>query len=254
MKNLLKSALAPALAVAIAATALPASADQIINLRSGNVGVGGTDAAVSMLVGPLDTGFGSAFTGADFTSARTGPQAFIIPNHPAWVPPSSFSNPSAQWIGTNALASHPTAGIGNGASALFAIDFTITDTSITSATIDFDFSVDNILGFLAGFPTTGVNEGLFLNGTALSGSTSAGNFGSVFNLTRSDIAPLLVTGTNTLYINMTDVGGPAGLIFSATITTEGSTVVAVPEPGLIAIFALGLAGLGFGRWAHYRRI
>ncbi len=65
---------------------------------------------------------------------------------------------------------------------------------------------------------------------------------------------LLVTGVNTLYINLTDVGGPAGLIFSTTLNIEGSTTVAVPEPGLIAVFALGLAGIGFGRWAHNRRI
>jgi hypothetical protein len=44
------------------------------------------------------------------------------------------------------------------------------------------------------------------------------------------------------------------MIFSTTITTEGSTAVAVPEPGLIAVFALGLAGIGFGRWAYNRRI
>lgn len=251
---MMKSIKSTVLGIAFAASlgAGTAYADQIINLQSGNGSLGGADAAVSMLVGPLDTGFGSAFTSGDFTSARTGPQAVIIPNHPAWVPPSGFSNPSAQWIGTNALASHPTASIGNGASALFAIDFIITDTSITSATIDFDFAVDNILGFQAGFPTTGVNEGLFLNGTALSGSTSAGNFASTFNINRADIAPLLVTGTNTLYINMTDVGGPAGLIFSTTITTEGTTAVAVPEPGLVAVFGIGLMGLGLARRRNRR--
>ena len=55
-------------------------------------------------------------------------------------------------------------------------------------------------------------------------------------------------------MNLTDVGGPAAMIFSTTITTEGSTAVAVLKPGLIAVFALGLAGIGFGRWAHNRRI
>lgn len=239
-------------ALTLAATA-PSAADQIINLKSGNGSIGGTDSAISMLVGPLEQGFGSAFTGADFTSARTGPQASVITHHPAWLPASSFSDPSAQWIGTNATASHPTPGIGNGASALFAIDFNITDTSITAATIDFDFSVDNLLGLNPSFPNTGVNEGLFINGIALSGSTSGGTFSSTFNITRSNIAPLLVTGTNTLYINMTDVGGPAGLIFSATITTEGGTSVAVPEPGLVAIFGLGLVGMGVLRRRSARR-
>jgi hypothetical protein len=120
----------------------------------------------------------------------------------------------------------------------------------SAAEIDFNFAVDNGLGDVFGGP----NEGLFLNGTALSGSTSGGSFNPEFSIFRNDIASLLVTGTNTLYINMVDIGTPSGLLFSATITTEGSTTIAVPEPGLIAIFALGLAGLGFGRWAHNRRI
>ena len=78
------------------------------------------------------------------------------------------------------------------------------------ATIDFDFSVDNALGNSFGGPS----QSLFLNGTALSGPTSGSGFSGASNIPRSDIAPLLVTGTNTLYINMTDVGGPSGLIFS----------------------------------------
>lgn len=60
-------------------------------------------------------------------------------------------------------------------------------------------------------------------------------------------------GVNTLYINLTDVSGPAGMIFSTTVTTEGSTAVAVPEPGLVAIFGLGLIGLGFVRRRHSAR-
>ena len=248
MRKLLKTAVASALALACVATVTPASADQIINLRSGNGSIGGLDSSVSMLVGPLDTFFGSAFTTTDFDNARSGPQAFIVPNHHAWISPGSFSDPTANYISTNSNASHPT--FGNGASALFAIDFNVTDTIISAASIDFNFLVDNALGNAFGGP----NQGLFLNGVALSGSTSGGHFTFEDNIFRNDIAPLLVTGTNTLYINMTDVGGPSGLIFSATITTEGSTTVAVPEPGLAAIFALGLIGLGFGRWAHNRRI
>lgn len=239
MKISFKSTVA-GLIVGLMAGLSGAQADQIINLRSGNGG-GATDSAISMLVGPLDFFFGSAFTATDFANARTGPQANIIGNHPAWIHPSSFTDLSARWISTNATASNPT--FGNGASALFAIDFTITDAIVSAATLDFDFAVDNALGNSFGGP----NEGLFLNGTALSGSTSGGGFSSVFNITRSDIAPLLVTGTNTLYINMTDVGGPSGLIFSATITTEGSTSVAVPEPGMVAVFGMGLIALGLAR-------
>ena len=247
MKLSLKSTIS-GLIVGLMASISTAQADQIINLKSGNGVIGGTDSAISMLVGPLDTYFGdplvspgTPFAASDFTNARTGPQANIIPNHHAWVPPASFSDTSAQWISTNANASHPL--FGNGASALFAIDFTITDAIIGAASIDFNFSVDNGLGNAFGGP----NEGLYLNGTALSGSTSGGHFTFEDNIFRNDIAPLLVTGTNTLYINMTDVGGPSGLIFSATITTEAGTSVAVPEPGMVALFGLGLIGLGLAR-------
>ena len=255
MKKSLKSALIGiAFVTGIGVTS--ASADQIINLYSGNGTVGGADSQINFLQGPLDTGFGTVFTPADFTAASGGAAATVINNHPAWITAASFNANAAttavpaQWISNSATGG---ASFGdNGSSALYAIEFTITDTIISAASIDFDFAVDNLLGTTS--PSFGVNEGLFLNGVALSGSTSGGGFNSVFNFTRTDIAPLLVTGTNTLYMNLTDVGGPAAMIFSTTITTEGSTAVAVPEPGLIAVFALGLAGIGFGRWAHNRRI
>ena len=226
-------------AIALSMAASAASADQIISLRSGNGFIGLPDNNITFLQGPANEAFGAAFTGTDFTNARNGSAAAIIGNHPAWITSTNFNNHAstpnngAQWIST------VPSGATEGSSALYAIDFTITDAFVTSATIDFDFAVDNWIG-------TGPNEGLFLNGTALSGSTTAGGFDRVSNFTRSDIAPLLVSGTNTLYINSTDLGGPGGLIFSATITTEGTNVV-VPEPGMAAVFGLGLLGLGLAR-------
>jgi hypothetical protein len=235
-------------ATAFAAGVSAAHADQIISLKSGNGIVGLTDNAVTFLQGPADTDFATTFTATDFANARAGAAASIIVNHPAWITSSAFnSDPStpnngAQWI------SNVSTGATEGSSALYAIDFTITDAFISAATIDFDFAVDNLLG---NFGAT-TNQGLYLNGTALSGSTVGGSFGTVYNFTRSDIAPLLVTGTNTLYINSTDVGGPGGLIFSATITTEGGSVP-VPEPGIAALFGLGLLGLGLARRRNVRR-
>lgn len=219
-------AAAAGLALSLFAAALPARADQIIELHSGNGVIGGTDSAITFLGGPADASFGAAFTAADFAAAQSGPAASIIANHSAWIAPSAFTpDTDARWI------SNSPSGASEGSSALYAIDFTITDTSIGSASIDFYFAVDNFLG-------GGPNDGLYLNGTALSGSTGGGTFSSVFQISRTDIAPLLVTGTNTLYINSTDVGGPGGLIFSATIST-----VEVPAPAAAPILAAAAAAL-----------
>ena len=90
--------------------------------------------------------------------------------------------------------------------------------------------MDNALG-------GGPNQGVFLNGTAVSGNSMPAGFTSESSVQRNDIAPLLVAGTNTLYINATDQGGPGGLIFSATIET-----VPIPEPAGLLLLAIGLAG------------
>tara|TARA_R110002072_G_scaffold19049_1_gene70749 strand:- start:355 stop:1110 length:756 start_codon:yes stop_codon:yes gene_type:complete len=236
-----------AAAVAVAFMSSAAQADQIIQLRSGNGPLNGVDSAITMLVGPADTFFPNTFTPADFAAARNGAQARIVPRNSSWIDPATFSDPAAQWITDIpqfVQGGQPAGGGATlGSSVLFAIDFTITDAFITAAEIDFDFSVDNGLGAAFGGP----NEGLFINGTALSGSTSGGHFTFEDNIFRNDIAPLLTTGTNTLYINMTDVGTPSGLLFSATITTQGSETAAISEPGIVATFGLGLIGLGLAR-------
>lgn len=65
---------------------------------------------------------------------------------------------------------------------------------------------------------------MVLKGTALSGSTVGSGFSSKFLISHDGVAPLLNVGSNTLYINATDVGGPAGLLISATVETV------IPEP------------------------
>lgn len=203
---------------------------EFVVLRSGNGTIGGTDSLVNMLVGPMDSEFGSVFTPGDFASAKGGPDAHIIAPHSAWIPGLSGDS-TAKWIATSAT------GASGGSTALYAIDFVLTS-AFTTATLDLYYSVDNMLG-------GSVNPGVFFNGVAISGVSTGGSFTSEFLLSRSDIAPLLTVGTNTLYINATDLGGPAGLLFRAEITTSSSGVV--PEPASITLVGVGAAALiGFG--------
>src|SRR5690606_31131476 len=82
---------------------------------------------------------------------------------------------------------------------------------VRHASIELQFMADNRLGGTW-------NQGVYINGVPLSGDTRGGSFGSPVTITRGDIGPLLRQGENWLYINVTDDGGPAGLIFAATIT------------------------------------
>jgi hypothetical protein len=172
-----------------------------------------------MLTGPADTNFATAFTPADFSAAGSGPAAFIIANNPAWIA-TLPSDPLARWISTSAN------GAGEGGTALYAIDFTLAGAA-SSATLDLHYAVDNALG-------GGPNQGVFLNGTQVSGNSTGAGFTSESFLLRNDVAPLLVAGNNTLFINATDQGGPGGLIFSATIET-----VPIPEPAGLLLLAIG---------------
>jgi hypothetical protein len=152
---------------------------ELVTLRSGIGGGFGTpDTQVNMLVGPVGGPFGAAFTPANFAAARTGPDAFIIQPNGAYTP-NLAGDPTSRWIGTNANA-----GLVEGATALYAIDFVLTQ-AFTSATLALNFAVDNVLG-------TGPNQGVFINGTAISGNSSVGSFSSESSLTRNDIPPLLV--------------------------------------------------------------
>jgi hypothetical protein len=205
----------------------------LILLHSGNGSVGGTDSEVSMLVGPADSPFGVAFTPADFIAAGSGPFASIVAPHADWLP-FLPADPTAKWISTDPRGAEPQ-GDAFGRSALYAIDFVLAG-PVSAAILQMNFATDNRLGDLdANGVSNGPNDGVYINGTPISGSYRAGNFFGQFFVMRTDIAPLLHAGSNRLYLNAVDLGGPSGLIFSATIETTP-----VPEP--CTLWLLGCAG------------
>lgn len=209
----------------------------VIDLFSGNGAVGGADSEITHLLGPANGPFLAAFTPADFAAAQAGPSAQIVAGHPAWITPATFAgdggNASAQWI-SNILT-----GATNGNTALYAIDFIVPFAVVGTAELDFYWSVDNGLGNVT-------NAGVFLNGMAVAGP-SGGNFSGTFSSLDLDVASLLVAGANTLYVNSIDVGGPGGIIFSASLDVAGGSIPprGIPEPTTIALLGLGLGMIGF---------
>src|SRR5690349_13393759 len=93
--KLLASCLAAGAAVMFAC----AARGDTITLRSGNAPRGSSDPDIrcSYVVGSCPLSM-SSFTPADFAGACTGPQAFVITPHPAWLTGLS-TDPLAQWIG-----------------------------------------------------------------------------------------------------------------------------------------------------------
>ena len=210
---------------ALAAVSVTAAFGDVIAVDSG--------AGVTFLdSGFTRTDFSSPFTGANFTAAQTGTAAFVLTSTPFWIA-SLPAAPAAQWLGTNS-----TAGTNVGDTALYAVSFNIPD-PLLSGSFTLDYAVDNELG--------DVNPGIYLNGIALPSSTGIGTFSSQFVYTAASVGADLVQGTNWLYIDAVNLGGPAGLIFSATTTTVNSTSP-LPEPGsgYLVLAALACGG-AFGR-------
>ena len=178
--------------------------------------------------GLVSVDFPSAFTGANFTSAQTGTAAFVLTSTPFYVH-SLPDGPGAVWIGTNS-----TAGASTGDTALYAISFNL-PSAVSSASLNLFYAVDNVLGLS--------NPGIYINGTALPNSTGlvcslcGSSFQQENNYTDPSIGSLLVTGTNWLYFDAVNQGGPAGLIFSANINTASPGTV--PEPASLSLLLTG---------------
>lgn len=192
-----------------------------------------SDSSNTMLVGPVGVPFSNTFTAADFAAASSGPNAFEISNHNAWVPHLSV-DPTGKYIGTANVNPNDYGPNFQLVTALYAVDFEVTSASIDSATLDIHFLVDNNLGWLASQGFGGAdNEGVFINGQPVAGTTlpiSVCGFCSEHSFTGLDISGLVTPGTNTLYLYASDYGQPQGLQYLANITVEST-----PEDGKVTI-------------------
>ena len=108
-----------------------------------------------------------------------------------------------------------------------------------------NYEVDNALGDL--------NPGIYLNGTALPNSTGipcgvgvacSGAFNGLQTYTDNNVTADLVQGTNWLYIDAVNLGGPGGLIFSANLSTVNATST-VPEPSSAIVVSILLLAMVF---------
>jgi hypothetical protein len=200
----LKFSLNAVLLLILAFASVEVQADQTVTVRSGNGTVGSRDSLIRVLQ--------AAPSSANFIAAQTAPFAFVAAPHPFYIKRLP-SDPSAQWVAL-------TADLAPG-SALYAFPFQLTDATIVSATLDIRFSVDNLI------------DGVFINGTRISGNSTDGDYHAEYRFVRNDIAPLLQpNSTNWLYMYLVDDGGFAGLMFNTTITTTGGGIQGIsPDHG-----------------------
>ncbi len=206
------------LAAALLLGSLATAQAETITLRSGNGPAGGPDAVLTFFQGPLDGEFSVPFTPIDYASALAGPPAEILTQlNGAWTP-TLVADPLAQWV------SDSQSGAWSGSTNLYAIPFVVSSAVVSSATLDFHFLCDNWVGEYY----ANINEGLHLNGSSVAG-TIGGNYANETNWYSIPVTGLVNPGPNVLYVLSSDVGGPGGIVFSATLRINGDGTVDAPE-------------------------
>lgn len=178
-----------------------AKSGEAIRLRSGNADFNTLDPGITCLLGDAEIPFQNPFAPADFLSAQSGDRPVVIQNHWAWIPHLS-TDLQARWVSPN------------NQSGLLAMSFVVTTPAIGAAQLDLSYAVDNLLG-------SGPNEGVFVNGISIPGSSGSG-FDQETQLSL-DISSALVPGVNWLYLNLGDEGYISGILFSATVRVWEAT-------------------------------
>lgn len=186
---------------------------QSLTLRSGSVAGSARDPGALCWKVP-SAGITSPLTAAQFASARAGFPAFVLTTGlpSQWIS-GLTADPAARWI--NEIGSP-----GSGNSVLYAVPFTLEE-GFDSATLEFDFAADNLLGFSP-------FVGLYLNEQGIPNSAGGTHEQAAHWLFPSgDVTPKLHPGLNYLYILSRDTGLAGGLLFSARIRTYRAGVLPI---------------------------
>lgn len=126
----------------------------------------------------------------------------------------------ARWVNETGAAS-------SGGTVLYSIEFELSD-PFESATLEFEYAVDNLLGY----SRSGDTPGVYINGMGLPGSIG-GDHAVSARWTWPNAGGLLRVGTNHIQIYSRDTGLAAGIIFAGRITTaSGSSYLSVDLEGL----------------------
>ncbi len=155
-------------------------------------------------------------TDAHYIVVENGLASAVVVSDPAYFP----NDAQSQWIWQQAD------GLPVNVTRTFRTTFDLTGFDFTTASITGLWGTDN---FGEDITINGVSTGIALPGMVSSNYTSLNAF---------SIASGFQAGINTLEFRVRDVGVIAG--FRAQLTGEADILSAVPEPGTLALAALGL--------------
>ena len=161
-------------------------------------------------------------------------EAVVIAAHPDWRPALSVDD-LAQWISVNENGAVPSIDTASGLYAVM-VYYNQTNDVITGIVLDLWFTADNYLG------GHGMSA-LYWNGEALDAPGDI--IADAKQLFKNEyyvqfVGLELQPGENWLYLDATSFAGPAGVLFSGTLSAPD---VDVPEPVSMGLLAAGAIGM-----------